>query len=260
MRILSWNVNGLRACVKKGFLDFLENSNADVVCVQETRVVEEQIPKEIRELDSWHFELFAAEPTFKKGYSGVGVFSKERPTEVLTDVLGEEFDQEGRFLVVRFGTTSIASIYFPNGSGPNRSNSRVDYKLRFYRAAELKLLEWAKEGPVLVTGDFNTAHRSIDLARPKTNENTSGFLPIERQEIDQWMEHGWTDSFREIHPNEPGQYTWWRQWGGARENNVGWRIDYIFVSQSARRRIKDAYILPDILGSDHCPVGVDLDL
>ncbi len=259
MRILSWNINGLRAWVKKGCLDFLDESDADVVCVQETRVTEEQLPKEVRELDGWKFHLFAASPEVKKGYSGVGIFSKAEPDEVQTDVLGTEFDQEGRFLVARFGHLSIASIYFPNGSGKNRDNSRVDYKLDFYRAAEEHLQGLIKSGPVLVTGDLNTAHKSIDLARPKGNEDTSGFLPSEREEIDRWISLGWVDTFRSFHPNEPEHYTWWRQWGGAREHNVGWRIDYILASANASALLSDAFILPDVLGSDHCPIGVDLN-
>lgn len=258
MRILSWNVNGLRACAKKGLLDFLDECDADVVCVQETRATEDQIPKEIRNLSDWSFQLFAADPDHKKGYSGVGMFSRREPDVVITDILGDEFDCEGRFLVAQFDDMSIASIYFPNGSGPNRSNSRVDYKLRFYTVAEERLSELAKEGPVFVTGDFNTAHRAIDLARPKTNEATSGFLPIEREEIDRWLKLGWVDTFRHIKGDVPDHYTWWRQWGGARENNVGWRIDYIVTSPEATQLVADAYILPDVLGSDHCPIGVDL--
>lgn len=258
MRVISWNVNGLRACVKKGLLDFLDESEADVVCVQETRATSEQLPKEITSLSDWSFHLFPADPEHKKGYSGVGMFSRREPDNVFTDVLGAEFDCEGRFLVAQFGDMSIASIYFPNGSGPDRSNSRVDYKLRFYKVAEDYLSKLAKNGPVIVTGDFNTAHKEIDLARPKTNEDTSGFLPIEREEIDRWLERGWVDSFRHIQGDALDHYTWWRQWGGARENNVGWRIDYIFTSPDATTRVRDAFILPDVVGSDHCPVGVDI--
>ena len=259
MRILSWNINGLRACVKKGMMNFLDESSADVCCVQETRATVDQVPVEVRESTIWNFNLFAADPDYKKGYSGVGIFSRKQPDELQTNVLGDEFDQEGRFLVARFGALFIASIYFPNGSGPNRSNSRVEYKLRFYQAAEEVLLDLAKSGPVLVTGDFNTAHKAIDLARPKTNEATSGFLPIERRELDRWLANGWVDSFRRFHPDEPEHYTWWRQWGGAREQNVGWRIDYVMTSPKATEFLEDAFILPDVVGSDHCPIGIDLD-
>ena len=149
-------------------------------------------------------------------------------------------------------------MYFPKGNGKERDNSRVPYKLGFYRAVFDRVQALKKSGPVFVTGDYNTAHEEIDLARPKTNKKSSGFLPEERDEITRWLDEGWVDTFRAQHPGAPGHYTWWRQFGGAKENNVGWRIDYVLASNSGARRVQDALIWPHISASDHCPVGVDL--
>ena len=255
MRIISWNVNGLRACAKKGFLDFLANADADVVCLQEVRAFEDQLPANVRAPDGWHSVFNAAE---RPGYSGVAIYSRAAPTRVETELGVAEFDIEGRLLIAHYGRMAIASVYFPKGSGKDRDNSRVPYKLGFYRALFERVEQLKKRGPVFVTGDYNTAHTEIDLARPKTNKKSSGFLPEERAEMSRWLEAGWVDTFRKQHPGEEGHYTWWRQFGGARENNVGWRIDYVLASPSAARRVSDAFIWPDALGSDHCPVGVDL--
>ena len=255
MRIIGWNVNGLRACVKKGFLDFLEASDADVMCLQEVRALPEQLEAHVRSPEGWHASFSAAE---RKGYSGVAVFSRRPPNRVETELGIEEYDREGRFLIAHFGRMAIASVYFPKGSGTERDNSRVPYKLGFYARVFERIEELRRRGPVFVLGDYNTAHEEIDLARPKTNQKTSGFLPEERAEMGRWLEAGWVDTFRKRHRGEPGHYTWWRQWGGARENNVGWRIDYVLASPSANRLVTDAFIWPDVTGSDHCPVGVDV--
>lgn len=258
MRIVSWNVNGLRALAKKGiFLDFLDSSEADIVALQETRSTPDQLVDPIKNPKGWHSYFSSAE---RKGYSGVAIYSRQPATKVITDLPDHKFNDEGRFLVTKFGRTSVASIYFPNGAGKNRDNSRVPYKLEFYECARELLQRLSRSGPVWVTGDFNTAHTEIDLARPKTNQKTTGFLPIEREYFDIWFETGWTDLFRHQHPGEEGHYTWWKQWGGARENNVGWRIDYVLASKSATRKTHDAFIWPDVIGSDHCPVGVDVEL
>lgn len=254
MRIISWNVNGLRACVKKGFHEFLESSGADVLCLQEVRALPEQLDERTLSPDGWNTNFFPAE---RKGYAGVAIFSREKPTRVITTLPEEEFNVEGRFIVAKFGRLSIASIYFPKGSGRDRDNSRVDYKLGFYRSAKKELDKLRASGPVFVLGDFNTAHTEIDLARPKSNMKTSGFLPEERSEFTRWLAHGWIDVFRKQYPGEPGHYTWWRQWGGAKENNVGWRIDYVLASSSAAKTVTDSFIWPDVNGSDHCPVGID---
>lgn len=256
MRIVSWNVNGLRACARKGFLDFLESSEADVVCLQEVRALPEQLHDHVREPDGWH-AVFA--PAERKGYSGVAIYSRQPPTRT-ESVLGvSEYDVEGRYLLAQYGRTAVASVYFPKGSGKDRDNSRVGYKLGFYSKVFDRIQQLKKRGPVFVTGDYNTAHEAIDLARPKTNVKSSGFLPEERAEMTRWVEAGWVDTFRAAHPDEEGHYSWWRQWGGARENNVGWRIDYVFASASGAKRVRDAFIWPDVTGSDHCPVGVDVE-
>jgi exodeoxyribonuclease-3 len=256
VRIVSLNVNGLRACAKKGFGDFLETSGADVVCLQEVRAFPEQLPDEIREPTGWHASFF---PAKRPGYSGVAIYSREKPSRVITELGVEEYDIEGRFIVVKFGKLSVASVYFPKGNGKERDNSRVPYKLGFYEKVFEQVQALKKSGPVFVTGDFNTAHDEIDLARPKTNKKSSGFLPEEREEITRWLDAGWVDTFRHRHPTEEGHYTWWRQFGGAKENNVGWRIDYVVASTSADKRVKKAFIWPEISLSDHCPVGVDVE-
>ncbi len=256
MRLVSWNVNGLRACARKGFGRFLSKSRADVVALQEVRAFPEQLEAATRKPRGWHAAFSPAE---RPGYSGVAIFSRQPPDRVV-DTLGEaRFDAEGRFIVAHFGRLAVASVYFPKGSGRERDNSRVPYKLDFYAAVFERMQRLRRRGPVYVVGDYNTAHEAIDLARPKTNQKSSGFLPEERAEMSRWLDAGWVDTFRAQHPQEVGHYTWWRQFGGARENNVGWRIDYVLASPSAARRVRDAFIWPDQLGSDHCPVGVDID-
>ena len=256
MRIVSWNVNGLRACAKKGFVDVLEHSGADVMLLQEVRAFPEQLPPEVRAPEGWHAAFVPAE---RPGYSGVGIYSRAVPDRIETQLGEDRFDMEGRYLAAHFGRMVLASVYFPKGSGRDRDNSRVPYKLDFYRAVFERIERLRRRGPVIVAGDFNTAVEEIDLARPKTNHKSSGFLPEERQEMRRWFSAGWVDTFRKSHPDESGHYSWWRQFGGARENNVGWRIDYVLASPSAARRISDAFIWPEVTGSDHCPVGVDAE-
>lgn len=255
-RVLSWNVNGLRAVAKKGFLDWLASEGADVVGLQETRAELDQLDASVSEPDGWHFSI---QPAEKKGYSGVGLYSREEPALLETSLGDPEFDREGRVQIATFGSLTIANVYFPNGSGKNRDHSRIPYKLNFYRALfdQLEPLRAAGK-PVLVMGDFNTAHRPIDLARPKTNANTSGFTDIERAELDRWLQSGWTDTFRHLN-DVPERYTWWSNRKGVRERNVGWRIDYVLASQGAMTFLREAFILHDVMGSDHCPIGVVLD-
>ena len=261
MRVVSWNVNGIRACVRRGFVDFLDRSGADILGVQEVRALPEEIPPAARTPTDWHAVFAVAE---RRGYSGVGIYSKFQPVLVETSLGEPRFDIEGRFIAAHFridrGRFAVVNVYFPKGSGKDRDNSRVGYKLDFYRAVFDRAQQLRRRCPVLVIGDFNTAHREIDLARPKSNVKNSGFLPEERVELDRWLEAGWVDTFRALHPDQPDHYTWWRQWGGARERNVGWRIDYVLASPSAMERLKDAFIWPNERGSDHCPVGVDIDL
>ena len=255
LRVLSWNVNGIRACAKKGFLDFLAECGADVLALQETRALPEQLDDDLLKPDGWHTHFVAAE---RKGYSGVAIYSRSAPDEVITSLGRAEFDVEGRLQLARFGELWIANVYFPNGSGKNRDNSRIPYKLDFYQCLFDVLDELgAKEKPVLVVGDFNTAHQEIDLARPKTNHKTSGFCPEERAELGRWLANGWHDTFRE-RVSEGEHYTWWSQRFGVRERNVGWRIDYVLASSVANARVTEAFIWPHVKGSDHCPIGVEL--
>jgi exodeoxyribonuclease III len=255
-RIVSWNVNGLRACAGKGFLDFLESSKAAIVGVQEVRAFPDQLEQRLRAPPGWHSTFSVAE---RAGYSGVAIYSRTEPDRVETSLGDPRFDVEGRIIVAHFGDLVVANVYFPKGSGAQRDNSRVPYKLEFYAAAFERLERLRKRKAVFVIGDFNTAHEPIDLARPASNQKTSGFLPEERAELARWLAAGWVDTFRARHVDEPGHYTWWRQWGDARAQNVGWRIDYVLASPAGAQRTKDAFIWPHVLGSDHCPVGVDID-
>lgn len=255
LRVVTWNVNGLRACARKGFTRWLARSGADIVGVQEVRALPEELPPAARAPRGWHVEFAPAE---RRGYSGVGLYARAKP-DAVERALAPEFDVEGRLLVARFGRLAVANAYFPKGSGRDRDNSRVPYKLDFYRALFERVEKLRRAGHrVLVMGDFNTAHREIDLARPRDNAKTSGFLPEERAEIDRWLAAGWVDVFRAFEPG-PGHYTWWSQRQGARERNVGWRIDYVLASPSAAKFARGAWLEPKTRGSDHCPAGVELD-
>ncbi len=255
-RVLSWNVNGLRAATRKGFGNWLAKCDAQIVGLQEVRALPEQLDEKIVNPEGWHTRFSAAA---RKGYSGVGLYSRMVADRVETSLGEERFDCEGRVQLARFGRLFVANVYFPNGNGKDRDNSRVPYKLDFYRSL-FELLERKRKGGyrVLVMGDFNTAHLEIDLARPKQNRKTSGFLVEECQELDRWLNAGWIDTLRHF-DDSPGRYSWWSQRGGARERNVGWRIDYILASPSAKPFLRSAYIDAHVEGSDHCPVGVDLD-
>ncbi|MEM1229782.1 MAG: exodeoxyribonuclease III [Pseudomonadota bacterium] len=255
MRIVSWNVNGLRACARKGFLQVLARRRISVLALQEVRAFPEQLDAPLRQPRRWHTSFHPAQ---RPGYSGVAIYAKEPPDRVETRLGETRFDEEGRFIMAHFGRMAIASVYFPKGSGRDRDNSRVPYKMDFYRAVFDRITHQRRRGPVFVLGDYNTAHEDIDLARPGSNRRASGFLPEERDELSRWLAAGWVDTFRAAHPGEGGHYSWWRQFGGAREANVGWRIDYAFASPSAARRVRKAFIWQEVTGSDHCPVGVDL--
>lgn len=255
-RIYSWNVNGIRAAARKGLDDWICASHAEIIGLQEIRANLDSIPSEILNIDDYHHHYVVAE---RKGYSGVGLLSRRKPDRLDTSLGEDRFDSEGRLQIARFGRLVIANGYFPNGSGKNRSNDRVPYKLDWYRALFDRLQKWRRAGyRVLVMGDYNTAHKDIDLARPKDNRKTSGFLPEECKELDQWIEAGWIDTFREFETGT-GHYSWWSQRFGVRAKNIGWRIDYIFASPSAMPFVQNAFIDPDVQGSDHCPIGVDLD-
>ena len=251
-KILCWNVNGIRAVRNKGFLDWLYKESPDILCLQETKAQLEQLDKDLLEPAGYHTCWNYPE---RKGYSGVAIFSKEQPLRVQYDFGPAGLEMEGRVLMTEYPGFSLFDIYFPNGK---KDQERLDYKMAFYDV----FLDYADslkaEGKRLVVcGDFNTAHKEIDLARPKENEKVSGFLPVERGWIDKFIAHGYVDTFRQFN-QEPGQYTWWDMKSGARARNVGWRLDYFFVSDNLLPALKEAFIMPDVGGSDHCPVGIIL--
>ena len=256
MRVVSWNVNGLRSVAAKGFASWLESSGADVVGLQETRCRPDQVPDALRAPDGWHTDFVAAE---RPGYSGVGLFARRAPDAVEASLGDASFDAEGRVQLARFGGLLLANVYFPNGSGQARDNGRVPFKLAFYQRLFQRLEAPMRAGaPIVVMGDFNTAPYERDLARPRDNAKTSGFLPEEREEVVRWLASGWTDSFRVYEPGE-GHYTWWSQRFGVRERNIGWRIDLALVSPGARPFLRGASVHPDVKGSDHCPISLELD-
>jgi len=259
--ILSWNVNGIRSIARSGFLDWLRASRATFVGVQEVRASPEQLEPELARPRGWHTGFSVAT---RKGYSGVGFYSKRRPEAHDTTLGREALDIEGRFQEVRLGALTIVNAYFPNGNGkplPNgqRSNDRIPYKLDFYRAVSDRLEARMQSGErLLVMGDFNTAHAEIDLARPRDNKKTSGFTDIERAELDRWIRSGWIDTYRRFHPDRAGAYSWWSQRYGIRERNIGWRLDLVLASPGVEPFLEDAFIRSEVMGSDHCPVGVRL--
>lgn len=256
MRIVSWNVNGMRAIAQKGFPSFFEACGADVIGVQETRCSADEVPEALRRPAGWHTHWVCAE---RKGYSGVGLYSRRAPDRIETSLGIGTMDREGRVQIARIGRLTVVNCYFPNGSGKDRDNSRVPFKLRFYRRL-YRALDAAKSAgePIVVMGDFNTAPGEIDLARPKQNGKTSGFLPEEREELARWLASGWVDSFRAVRGDVPEHYTWWSQRFGVREKNIGWRIDLALLSPGAAHHLEDAAIHADVRGSDHCPISVDL--
>ncbi len=255
MRIYSWNINGVRAAATKGLGQWLARCDGDVVGLQEVRALPDQVPPEIGAATGWTTWFVAAE---RKGYSGVGLLTRQAPDHQSSSLERPEFDVEGRVQMARFGALTVVNVYFPNGNGKERDNSRVSYKLDFYRRLWELLEDDKQRGQrILVMGDFNTAHTAIDLARPKENEKISGFLPVEREEFSRWIDSGWVDTFRAFHP-EGGHYTWWSQRFGVREKNVGWRIDYVLASPGAMEFVTGAAIHPSVQGSDHCPISVDL--
>jgi exodeoxyribonuclease-3 len=256
LRIVSWNVNGLRACAKRGFRDWLDASKAEIVGVQEVRARPQDLPAEVAAPEGW-FAAFS--PAARAGYSGVGLYARRPPDALETSLGRPDLDAEGRVQIARFGGLALANVYFPNGSGKDRDNARVPFKLDFYRALHARVEALRAEGArVLVMGDFNTAHREIDLARPRENRQTSGFLPEECDELDRWLRSGLVDTFRRFESG-PGHYSWWSQRFGVRARNVGWRIDYVLACPGAMKHVRAAWLSPETEGSDHCPVGVEVD-
>ena len=255
IKLLSWNVNGLRAVHKKRSIHEIFKESPDVLCVQETKMQPEQMPADLAEdLKDYQQYFSSAE---RKGYSGVATFTK---LNSLSEKYGfgiDIFDTEGRILINEFEAFTLFNIYYPNGKA---SKERLQYKMDFYDAFLDNVNKVSSSGRhVVICGDVNTAHKEIDLARPKENENTSGFLPIEREWIDRFLAAGYVDTLRMFN-QEPEQYSWWDMKTRARERNIGWRIDYFYVNEEFSDKVKDAFILPEYEGSDHCPIGIILDV
>lgn len=254
IKLISWNVNGIRAVHKKGFLDWVKTADPDILCIQETKAWEEQLPDELINIPGYTSYFSQAE---KKGYSGTAIFTKTKPLSVAKGFGIKEFDSEGRILIAEYPGFHLFNIYYPNGK---QSAERLKYKMNFYEAFQKFAGKLKSEGKNLVIcGDVNTAHKEIDLARPKENSTVSGFLPEERAWIDRFLADGYHDTLRMFNEN-PEVYTWWDVITRARERNVGWRIDYFFVSESLKKNITGAFTMPDVMGSDHCPVGIEIKI
>lgn len=251
MKLLSWNVNGIRACITKGFYDVLINSQADIFCVQETKMQEGQI-----ELEKYGYFTYMNSAK-KKGYSGTLVFSKIEPLSYSYGIGIEEHDQEGRVITLEYENFYLVNCYTPNSQNELK---RLDYRMVWEDAflEYLKTLEERK--PVILCGDLNVAHQEIDLKNPKTNRKNAGFSDEERAKMTRLLENGFIDTYRYLYPDQEGIYSWWSYRFNARKNNAGWRIDYFIVSDCLKEGIKEAFICTDILGSDHCPVGLEIDL
>ena len=255
MRIISWNTNGLRATIKQGnFTPLFSKYNPDIICLQETKCQPEQLPKEILNYKNYHSHFSSSK--LKKGYGGVAIYSKQEPKKVEYGMGIKKFDDEGRILVAHYSNFILINCYFPNGGmGPER----LKYKLDFYDAFLKFINKLKKSGhKVIFCGDVNTAHEEIDLARPKENQDVTGFLPIEREWLDEVVANGWVDVLRHFYPNKKDAYTYWDMKTRARDRNVGWRIDYFFTNQSFIKKIRSTSILSDHYGSDHCPIEVDI--
>jgi len=254
IRILSWNVNGIRAVQKKGFADWFQREQFDILCIQETKAQEEQLDDELKSPEGYNAYFASAE---RKGYSGVALYTTLEPVQIERGFGVPQFDPEGRTLMADYGDFILFNVYFPNGKA---SKERLQFKMDFYEAFLERVKALREQGKkLIVCGDVNTAHQEIDLARPKENEKISGFLPEERAWIDRFIESGFLDTFRMFN-QEPDQYTWWDLKSRARERNVGWRIDYFFISDNLKDLIHSAFILHDVQGSDHCPIGIALSL
>jgi exodeoxyribonuclease-3 len=253
MKIISYNVNGIRAAISKGFIEWLQYANPDVICLQEIKATEDQVPYKDTEMAGYPYQYYF--PATKKGYSGVAILSKIKPNSIVFGTGIEHMDFEGRNLRVDFDELSVMSLYLPSGTNIDR----LSHKFLFMDDFQNYISELKKEIPNLVIcGDYNICHKAIDIHDPIRNANVSGFLPQERDWIDQFMKNGFIDSFR-LFNNQPDNYSWWSYRAGARGNNKGWRIDYCMVSETLKDKIKRAYILPDAKHSDHCPVVVEIE-
>ena len=249
MKLISWNVNGIRACLTKGFEEVFKKMDADIFCLQETKCQPDQINLEFQGYTSyWN----SAE---KKGYSGTAIFTKQKPLNVTYGIGIEEHDKEGRVITLEFEKFYMVDIYTPNSK---RELERLEYRQIWEDEIRKYLLKLNETKPVIMCGDLNVAHKEIDLKNPKTNRHNAGFTDEERNKMTELLDSGFTDTFRYLYPEKENAYSWWSYMGHAREKNVGWRIDYFIVSKSIEKQIKEAKIYPEIMGSDHCPVGLEI--
>ena len=255
MKLISWNVNGLRAVVNKGFKDFFKKENADIFCIQETKMQEDQLDENIKGIFKEYNSYWNSAE--KKGYSGTAIFTKKKPMDVTYGIGIEEHDKEGRVITLEFENFFMVNCYTPNAK---RELERLDYRMVWEDEFRKYLLKLNESKPVVMCGDLNVAHEEIDLKNPKTNRRNAGFTDEERGKMTELLNAGFTDTFRYLYPDKPDMYTWWSYMFKAREKNAGWRIDYFIVSKSIENKIKESYIYSEIMGSDHCPVGLDLDI
>ncbi len=255
MKLVSWNVNGLRAVMTKGFETFFKKIDADIFCIQETKIQENQIDNNIKEIfKEYNCYWNSAE---KKGYSGTAIFAKEKPLDVTYGIGIDEHDKEGRVISLEYDKFYLINCYTPNS---RRELERLDYRMIWEDEFRKYLLKLNEKKPVILCGDLNVAHKEIDLKNPKTNRKNAGFTDEERGKMTELLNSGFTDTFRFLYPNKTECYSWWSYMFKAREKNAGWRIDYFIVSKSIEEKIKESYIFSDIMGSDHCPVGLDIDI
>ena len=252
MKIISWNVNGIRSVHKKGFVDFIKAAEPDILCLQEIKAKIADVPKELTNITGYesHFNEAA-----KPGYSGTAVYTHSHPNKVIKSIKSHQFDDEGRALIVEYPSFTFINVYIPHGG---RSKEKLSYKLDCYKDF-FEYIKKVKTKNLIIAGDFNIAHTELDLARPKNNKNNIMFTPAERGCIEYLISLGVIDTFREFH-KDGEHYTWWPYFANARQRNIGWRIDYVFVSKNLRPKLKNAFIMNEIIGSDHCPVGIEIDL
>lgn len=255
MKLVSWNVNGLRAVITKGFEDFFKSINADIFCIQETKMQQQQLDEKIMKIFQGYNTYFNSAE--KKGYSGTAIITRNKPLNVTYGIGIEEHDKEGRVITLEFDNFYMVDCYTPNSK---RELERLDYRMVWEDAFRNYLMELNKIKPVIMCGDLNVAHKEIDLKNPKTNHRNAGFTDEERNKMTELLEAGFTDSFRYMYPDKEDAYTWWSYMFKAREKNVGWRIDYFVVSNDIKEKIQDSYIYSEIYGSDHCPIGLEIDI
>ena len=253
MKLISWNVNGIRACINKGFEEFFKKEKADIFCIQETKCQEEQVKEIADKIFKGYFQYwYSAE---KKGYSGTAIFTKQKPINAQYGIGIEEHDKEGRVITLEYENFYMVNIYTPNSK---RELERLDYRQIWEDEIRKYILNLNNKKPVIMCGDVNVAHNAIDLKNPKTNKGNAGFTNEERNKMTELLNSGFIDTYRYLYPKKEGAYSWWSYMGRAREKNVGWRIDYFIVSESIKDKIKEATIYPEVMGSDHCPVGLEI--